>query len=273
MKNRIYILSFVLFTIFGLSAFIISNESSAGVTDKSENWGDQARFVSNVFIKDNRNAGNEPKFYVHSFYGVYGSSDRTLTVGQMRTAKTIEDIIANYPHKAIENCESVWVKSLFKDGEVSIMTKGSELNKEQLSLLNSSEIGDYFNVIVNYGSNYSCNGNLVYDRLDIGITVVPEVQAEYPDGYSKLIAYLDGNSKERMENMDFSNIQSLSIKFFIDEDGKADEIRVMNESGNPELDDIVVELLNDMPEWKPARDEDGNHVRQEFELIFGAPGC
>jgi TonB family protein len=59
------------------------------------------------------------------------------------------------------------------------------------------------------------------------------------------------------------------VNFTINEEGNPNEIEVAESLGNKGIDEVLKQLLKNMPSRTPAQDAIGNKVPQKFELIFG----
>ena len=94
-------------------------------------WGQDTPFVQE-FVRQisgpNFSDDDGPKFYVHSFYGVFGFQDQTIARSKLSSIDNVEDLLKNTCNASIEAYESVWVKSMFGEQEISIMGKDNMLN-------------------------------------------------------------------------------------------------------------------------------------------------
>ena len=147
------------------------------------------------------------------------------------------------------------------------------MTEEQKALLRRSDFGDYYEIVINHQRTDYISGETIHKRINIGLTVVPDVQAEFPHGYEELMRYFNEKGGDYLSSVDFDNFNSLSIKFTVDHEGKTRNVSLNRESGLPDVDEYVMKLVEEMPSWIPAKDEYGNMVGQEFELVFGWPGC
>ncbi|MEQ8323584.1 MAG: hypothetical protein RIC15_11685 [Vicingaceae bacterium] len=272
-KIYLYLITIVIgLVVFGFQA-VTTNPSKS--TKAGQNWGPQhpliLNFTANRFTPTA--GGDEPKFYVHANFGVFGNLDRTASKVELEAAQNIEDVIAEYPFHKIEKYESVWIKSLFGETEVSLMSENNALSPEQIKLFDRSEVGDFFEVIINYQFTHAISQEVIHKRLNCGLTVVPENEAQFPQGYDGLLAYFNQNSVVQFEDLDQKRFNSLSAKFTINEDGKAELITINRSCGYVEIDQQIIELIEKMPAWTPAKNADGIPVKQQFELIYGWPGC
>ena len=68
-------------------------------------------------------------------------------------------------------------------------------------------------------------------------------------------------------------MQSAAAVFTINETGKVEDVSVTKSTGVVSLDKAILELLYKMPKWLAAEDENGNTVKQQFELVIGNTGC
>jgi hypothetical protein len=124
-------------------------------------------------------------------------------------------------------------------------------------------------VYVKHKSTNSITKEIADEEMIIKIYVRPETEAEYPDGMIGLQDYLRENSEDEVNKLD-SEIGFLAIVYFtINEEGKAEDIEVSESSAYKEIDDVLRNVILNMPQWKAATDLNGNNVKQKFEFVFG----
>lgn len=197
---------------------------------------------------------------------------RSIDKSTLLVSNKIDDMIEDYPASWIEHYTSVWIKSGLGEEHLSLMSESNELTPEQRSLLKDFDIGTSFEVVVNFQRTNPVTREIIYERLNVTLTVVPEKEAEFPGGYERLIAYFEDNLRQ-YEGKQPDDLNLMGIKFSIGEDGQAEGIHESRTSGDEEVDRYMVEMVKNMPAWTPAEDAGGKPVKQSFELIYGMPGC
>ena len=198
---------------------------------------------------------------------------RSINKRVLLAANKIDDVIQNYPASWITYYDAVWVKARLGEEYVSLMTESNELSLEQKSLFKRSDIGTNFEIVINYHITDTLTKELIYERLNVELTLVPEKEARFPKGYDQLIAYFEDNSLAYFSEKKMDDFTMVRINFTIGEDGAVEEVHQSHASGYEAIDQYILDLVKTMPAWVPAQDEDGKLVKQVFELIYGTSGC
>jgi TonB family protein len=94
--------------------------------------------------------------------------------------------------------------------------------------------------------------------------VFVEKAAEFPGGVDALMKYLKKNLKypEEARNADIAGI--VYIEFIVEKDGSITNVKP-KKGAHPLLDSAAVEVVRNMPAWKPA-EQKGKLVRSQFIL-------
>jgi hypothetical protein len=104
------------------------------------------------------------------------------------------------------------------------------------------------------------------------VRLVPEVQAEFPGGEKQLDSYLKNRVSDRITR-NGENLNRVRIQFYINERGEVEKPILAQNSADPKTDKIILEAIQKMPKWKPARDSKGKPTKQNFTFTFGFEGC
>jgi hypothetical protein len=215
------------------------------------------------------------------FYSVTGKNtridrqqmySRAITEETLKIAKLLEDIVVGYPSSWIKDYRSVEIE-VNVDGEKSLFSSPDNvLTEEQKEVLSSLKTTSGIAITVNYNKkNY--NDHIEKRQMNVSMVVVPEVEAEYPDGYNAMIQYLRGNSLENIHSKKFSHLPQPTIAFVVNEHGETESVRIVDTSRDKEIDELLVNLVKKMPTWIPAKTNGGIPVKQEFVLTIGQDGC
>ncbi len=296
-------IGFIALLIISMSYGFLNQPSTQHTYITNAGWGANEPFVTKV-IKPN--TGPNKRFMVHVHqYKLLGVDRRNLlirpqdkvednipshwvkqdkewiqiyrvyaTKQQLRQAKSIDDLIANYPkewHKSYE-LTSLWIKSYQESAGKSIMSQDETLNQEQKQLLHQMNLGGHFEMVINYQQLEGPTGEQLQKRMNLEFTVVPATQANYPQGQKALISYFESNMSEDFLTAG-TEFSTLVVKFTIAKNGKAKDIVITHQSNYQQIDKKMVKLTQQMSTWIPAQNEKGEKVEQTFELIYGRPGC
>jgi TonB family protein len=101
------------------------------------------------------------------------------------------------------------------------------------------------------------------------IAVVPDTEASYFGGRKALNKYLKKNVLDRISDADLKELNQGSIKFTINEKGQVEATQLINKTGKPEVDQLLLKAIDTMPKWKPAKTGKGIPVKQQFEFEVG----
>jgi len=109
---------------------------------------------------------------------------------------------------------------------------------------------------------------------NVSLTVIPEIEAEYIGGYEKMIAYLKENCNDKIALVSGKVTQPLVVSFLIDKKGKAGKVKFIKKSENIEVNNLLIDLIENMPKWNVAKNFEGESVSQQFSFrVGGMDGC
>ena len=205
-------------------------------------------------------------------YVVHGIYSRPVKKEKLIDAKSLSDIIDDYPNNWITSYVSVEILGTCKGKAMKAVTANDKLSKEQINILNTIDLAS--DVVINVKYNYkepitNTNEN---NTMHVVMTVVPEKEAEYIGGYEHLITYL----KEKSRNIipiQHSNKVQLTVRFTINEGGEITNAKIADTSGDSKTDKLLLEVISKMPNWRPAENIKGIKVKQDFKFSIGKSGC
>lgn len=272
MKRRLLIIGLLITTV-GFVVFGIKNkqpENKSVVLKTHVLPTNQS--VTNIFSDESSKMKALPE-NEELWYSVKGSYGRPVTKEKLVMAKSINDIISDYPTNMIADYISVEIISARNDKEINAISPDNVLSTEQKNIFKSAEIADDIVINVNYQTKNVVSHIVENCQMKVSMTVVPEIEAEFIGGYDQMIAYLKENSSEIVSAKSFEDFQPLSIFFTVNEEGETNNVKLNTTSGNTEMDTFLVDLVTNMPKWKPAENKSGLAVKQQFEFNVGTPGC
>lgn len=208
-------------------------------------------------------------------YFIRGRYIRPTTLEKLKNAQFISDVVPNYPSSWISAYTSVEVSTTINGKYKKAISLDDVLTTEQKDILNSADLADDIVIDVKFKTNNAVTNKLENRELNTLLTVVPDIEAEYIGGYDQMIEYLIDNSSEEISAKNLGQLELSSITFTVDKEGKIEDVKLIETTGNAEIDKLFVDLIVEMPKWRPAKNEDGSQVKQEFEFIFGfgLDGC
>ena len=105
------------------------------------------------------------------------------------------------------------------------------------------------------------------------VTIVPETEAEYPGGFEHLSSYVTESVINKISDKSTSeNIQWAIVSFTVNEEGQVFDAKMSRSSSDIKIDKLLLDAINKMPKWKPAKNYLGLTVKQTFSIPFGG-GC
>ena len=204
-----------------------------------------------------------------TYYYVHRRPSKTIAPGQLRDAKSLADIIEYYPGSWIESYDSVMIFTTSKDKQQKAFGKSAKLTSDQMEILSTADMSSIIDVYLKYKVKNTVTNELENSEMSLKYQVRPETEATYPDGADGLQKYLRNSTKDEVAQLD-SKIGFLALVYFsIDEEGRPVDIEISESSEYKGVDVLLKKVLRDMPIWSPAKNADGNAVKQKFEFAFG----
>lgn len=252
-------------TIFGCANKQHSRDEARQRIPNSESANIDTENPKPEFTGLRRNIQNDDLSYV-----VREKQNRTIVKGELEKAKSIEDLIPNYPSSWITDYVSVEVTTISNGETRTAASPNDILSREQKELLQSAKMSADLIIDVKYKSKNGANNKMETNEMNVLMTVIPDVQAKYIGGYEVMIQYLKENSKKAVSKIKLEQFQQLTVTFTVNEQGSTENARMIQASGNAEVDQLLMDVLHGMPKWKPAENSKGEQVKQDFELRIGS---
>ncbi len=194
-----------------------------------------------------------------------------------------DDDKAKYKH---DNFSEIWVVNL-KDypdwtldvaaiaPEYKVASPTEEFTAEQLALVADAEYSDHLRFSARFNSTKVSTGEVEeYVLVSQSVCLVPEVQADYKGGLDALASYLKMASKDHVKEVTRDQVGRGRIFFTVSAKGTITNVKLIETSNYPNVDQAMIKIVQDIPKkWKPAQDETGKKVDQEFVFTFGQAGC
>ena len=201
-------------------------------------------------------------------YEVYGRYRRPIKKEKLSEAKLISDVVPGYPVNWITKYLSVENQGISKGKTVKALSTNEALSTEQKDILSAVDLGSDVIVNVKYDYMNPVTNNIEKSIIHVSLTAVPEIEAEYIEGKEQLVKYLKENSQTKIFEITPKQFQSISIRFTVNEEGEIINANVFRSSAEPKIDKLLLDLINKMPKWKPAKNENGIKVKQDFEFTI-----
>jgi len=267
MKQRILIFCTVLISL-GLLAFGISN------------WNDSERDVMASTMNELPVIHTVSKENIASvipdFLFDVGPRFSPITKVKLSEATSISDFNRSSEIQTIQSLKSVNVVIIKNERNTNKSQIGykQELNKSQLKLLKDLDYSSSFAIRTDFDKVNAENGAIESGYLNPYYTIVPEKQAEYVNGKYELLRYLRDKSLIAIADVQQNKVRPAKLFFTVTKDGNIKNVRIGNHSGYPEVDKLIIDLINTIPgSWVPAENSKGQKIDQELVISFGGIGC
>lgn len=207
------------------------------------------------------------------FYEVHGTYKRSVKKSQFNNAKLIRDVVSGYPSNWISSYVSVEILGTCAGKVVKAFGLNEKLTAEQIQILNNIDLASNLVINVKYMYNDFGRNKLENNEMHVEMTIVPEVEAEFIGEEKQLIEYLKRNSYSKLPTKKPNDFRGAVIKFTINEGGEVINAKTTQKWGDAKTDQLLIDLINNMPKWKPAVNSNGIKVKQDFVFSVGAGGC
>jgi TonB family protein len=206
-------------------------------------------------------------------YEIHGKYTQPIRKETLEKAQSMSDIIPYYPSNWIADYISVEIMATNNGTPMIAAGINDKLSTEQKQILRSAELGT--NIVINISFRYNRSMTDITDagKMHYIATLVPETEAEYPGGNQQMNQYLKENAISKISKTSSKQLKEVLLVFTVDEEGKVGNARIFKTSGNPKIDELLLQAIDNMPDWRPAEDSNGTKVKQEFEFSVGSAGC
>lgn len=212
---------------------------------------------------------------------------------ELDRAALLKEITPGYPQNWMDEYVSVEILVTSNGKMNKASSKNDVLTADQKNLLKSADIWSTISIDVKYRTNNSATGRTDLRNMNYVVTVVPEIEASYKGGETKLREYLNQNAikkvaatfppTEIVPACNFSiNDQSppityvrhsTVIKFTVNAQGETEDVQIVTSCGDSTIDQVLFNAITNMPKWTPAQGA-GTKVKQDFLFIVGEQaGC
>lgn len=204
----------------------------------------------------------------YSYY-VHSRNRKSTSLSQLKSANTLSDFIEDYPNSWVASYDSVMVFATSKGRQVRAPGSSEQLTSKQKEILSKADMFSEVVVYVKYKTTNSVTHNQDNGEMTLQLQVQPEVVATYPGGEEGLQDYLRESSEKTVNGISTKDGFVAIVYFTINEYGKPEDITISESLAYKGVDVVLLEVLQNMPAWNPAKDIEGNRVKQKFEFVFG----
>jgi len=192
----------------------------------------------------------------------------SLTKEKLEEARTLIDLNAKYKSSWIREYVSVEILTNYKGKLRKAVGENEVLSQEQKDIMNLADLGSDISVIVQYVPENNLKHNDIQE-IRFSLSVDPENEAIFPGGRQQLRQYLKEQAIDKIPGGRFENYDLATIKFTIDEKGQVIDPQIFWPFKDEKTDELLLNAICNMPDWKPAEYANGTKVKQEFVLTVG----
>lgn len=203
------------------------------------------------------------------WYELRKSNAKPVSQSTLNEAGLLKDLNPGYPSSWIAESDYISTAiSITQEGKVVTLSGiNEEITTEQKAILKKADIGTDIEVSVKYISNAK------EKEMNFALTVAPHLEASYIGGQAMMEAYIQKNAIDQISNLELFKTQSATINFEIDEMGQPVIKEISKSSTDQSIDQLLIEVIENMPTWQPAADLNGKKVKQQFVLVVGSQQC
>jgi len=188
-------------------------------------------------------------------------------------ANTMADLSNGYPASWISEYVSSEVSTMSNGARMTAIGKNDFLNAEQKSILQNIDHGNDVEISIKYKLKTAATDLETIRHMNFVVTAMPNSEAEFPGGQSKLTQYFEEMAMNKIKPIYPDQNKMTKAKFTINKQGLPIGFKILNSSGNVEIDNLLLKTIQEMPKWKPALDLKGETQNQDFLVIVGQNGC
>lgn len=187
---------------------------------------------------------------------------------ELNDAKTLVDLNRNFKSSWIREYISVEILTKHNGSVMIAVSEDDSLTQKQKDIIGMADMGTDIAVNVQYMPENTLSHNDIKE-INFTFTFSPESEASYPGGETQLRQYLKENVIDEVSNTSFTKYNMAVVRFSINEEGHIVDTYMYETSNDEQVDELLLEAICSMPNWKPAEYEDGTIVRQELVLTVG----
>ena len=209
-------------------------------------------------------------------YNIFGTYSKSVQSEQLKNAKSLSDINAEYPASWIKKGDylSSEIQVRFDGNTIIASGENDILTFEQIAILGKADLGSNIDIVVNYYKVNSITKSKNVETMKFSVSLVPEQEAEFVGGEDKMMEYLKTNAVDRINESSNNKFEMAKVRFVVNEIGAPMNPQIILTSEDNEIDKLLLNVISNMPAWKPAQSSDGVKVKQEFEFVVGMMiGC
>lgn len=191
-----------------------------------------------------------------------------ISTAQLTSATTLQDLNRHYKSSWVKTYESVEILTTHQGKIQKTVSKSGQLSPEQKEQLNTADNDTEIAINILYLPDNNLKNNEL-KRSHFSFKVAPENDAHFIGGDEALNKYLVENAIEKLPEGCIKQYALAVVKFTVNTDGKIINSHIFASSNDDEIDALLVETIDTMPNWKPAKYANGLKINQDFVFAIG----
>ena len=206
---------------------------------------------------------HEPSYEVNQVYPYI-----CITKDELNKAKTLIDLNSRYQATWVKEYISVEIEASHKGKTTKVVSQNDVLSQAQKKLIHTADAGTDISVNVQYMPKNTLKHNEAKE-IKFTVAVNPDNQAKYAGGQQQLKQYLKEKAINKIPAGIFKDYKLAAVKFTINEKGQVINAHIFESSKDEKVDELLLNAINQMSNWKPATYANGVKVKQDFVLTVG----
>ena len=192
----------------------------------------------------------------------------SLNQTELQAANTLMDLNPRYQADWVEQYLQVEVITQQAGIIKKTISQSATLSPKQKNDLLNADENTQIKIAINYIPRNNLNQN---DSKDIHFSfmIQPTKDARFSDGPMALRKYLEDRAIQYIPDSTFTGYDLAAVKFTVDESGAIDQVELFQSSKDEKTDRLLLETIQNMPCWQPARLASGRPVTQRFAFTIG----
>jgi hypothetical protein len=193
------------------------------------------------------------------YYSFLEKEEFEVREDRIREANLLSDLHHRYTSEWVDEYISTEIIYTYQEEEISVKGKNNELTSSQKELLSNPQVGASIEVIVEYLPKNNLKNNTA-KTMDMEIHVIPQDTPMFQGGEDGFNKYVETNFVSKLDTNEINKLGFSVVQLEITDEGKTDNVYLVEGTGNIELDAKLTSLLCDMPKWTPATKSNGETV-------------
>jgi len=165
-------------------------------------------------------------------FNVHGKYSHPIKKAELNDARFMSDIIPYYPAQWIMSYVSVEILATSDGKTMMAMGTNDTLSTEQKNIIYTADLGTDIVINIEYKYKNSVTDNIDINRMNYSVTVVPEIEAEFPGGYQQMTRYLKENAIDKISDTTSKVFQQVIVRFTVNEEGEIANAQIFKTSGD-----------------------------------------